>query len=165
MCCLIFPHHNLSFPKLRDPLCVKTDLHVPRRTISRSTQHVTARARWEKRGLLWIKTLREDPFSNHSFCSTPPPPPISLSFQTQVMYKWIEPKICLEGVTGAEPLPPSGDREPCPPCNPGFYNNDTATCSPCPPGTYSDGMKRTENSDLYCIPYSYFSLFLLCVGS
>lgn len=64
-------------------------------------------------------------------------------FQTQVTYKWIEPKICLEGVPGAEPLPPSGEREPCPPCNPGFYNNDTATCSPCPPGTYSDGMKCT----------------------
>lgn len=162
MCSLIFPYHNFSFPKLRDPLCVRTDLHVPRRTISRSTQHVTTRARWEKRGHLWIKTPREDPFSNHSFCSTPSPPFTSLSFQTQVMYKWIEPKICLEGVTGAEPLPPSGDREPCPPCNPGFYNNDTATCSPCPPGTYSDGMKRTENSDLYCIPYSYFSVFALC---
>uniref|UniRef100_A0A671VMN1 Endosome-lysosome associated apoptosis and autophagy regulator family member 2a n=1 Tax=Sparus aurata TaxID=8175 RepID=A0A671VMN1_SPAAU len=61
--------------------------------------------------------------------------------KTQVMYKWMEPKICLEGVADAEPLPPSGEREPCPPCNPGFYNNDTATCSPCPPGTYSDGMK------------------------
>uniref|UniRef100_A0A4W6DDP6 Endosome-lysosome associated apoptosis and autophagy regulator family member 2a n=1 Tax=Lates calcarifer TaxID=8187 RepID=A0A4W6DDP6_LATCA len=61
--------------------------------------------------------------------------------KTQVIYRWIEPKICLEGVTGAETLPPSGEREPCPPCNPGFYNNDTATCSPCPPGTYSDGMK------------------------
>ncbi|XP_022610407.1 UPF0577 protein KIAA1324-like [Seriola dumerili] len=61
--------------------------------------------------------------------------------KTQVIYKWIEPKICLEGVTGAEPLRPSGAREPCPPCNPGFYNNDTATCSPCPPGTYSDGEK------------------------
>lgn len=60
--------------------------------------------------------------------------------KTQVIYKWIEPKICLEGVPGAQSLPPSGDREPCPPCNPGYYNNDTATCSPCPPGTYSDGM-------------------------
>uniref|UniRef100_A0A7N6FA93 MRH domain-containing protein n=1 Tax=Anabas testudineus TaxID=64144 RepID=A0A7N6FA93_ANATE len=61
--------------------------------------------------------------------------------KTQVIYKWIEPKICLEGVTGADKLPPSGEREPCPPCNPGFYNNDTATCSPCPAGTYSDGTK------------------------
>ncbi|KAM7414457.1 hypothetical protein PAMA_019331 [Pampus argenteus] len=71
-----------------------------------------------------------------ALCVTPP-----LTMQTQVIYKWIEPKICLEGVTGAETLPPSGEREPCPPCNPGFYNNDTATCSPCPPGSYSDGMK------------------------
>lgn len=123
------------------------------------------RARWEKRGHLWIKTPRDDLFCNHGFCSVPPPS--SLSFQTQVMYKWIEPKICLEGVIGAEPLPPSGEREPCPPCNPGFYNNDTATCSPCPPGTYSDGMKRTENSvDLYCIPHcrcpSVTSVFARC---
>uniref|UniRef100_A0A672IIG7 Si:ch211-233h19.2 n=1 Tax=Salarias fasciatus TaxID=181472 RepID=A0A672IIG7_SALFA len=61
--------------------------------------------------------------------------------KTQIMYKWIEPKICLENVTGAEPLPPSGKKEPCPPCNPGFYNNDRATCTPCPPGTFSDGTK------------------------
>uniref|UniRef100_A0A665VDZ5 UPF0577 protein KIAA1324-like n=1 Tax=Echeneis naucrates TaxID=173247 RepID=A0A665VDZ5_ECHNA len=61
--------------------------------------------------------------------------------KTQVIYKWMEPKICLENVAGAETLPPSGEREQCPPCNPGFYNNDTATCSPCPPGTFSDGIK------------------------
>ena len=76
-----------------------------------------------------------------------------MEFQTQVIYKWIEPKICLEDVSGAQTLPPSGEREPCPPCNPGFYNNDTATCSPCPPGTYSDGMKRTEIS-VYSISFS-----------
>ncbi|XP_061577949.1 endosome/lysosome-associated apoptosis and autophagy regulator family member 2 [Cololabis saira] len=64
--------------------------------------------------------------------------------KTQIIYKWIEPKICLEGVPGAQMLPPSGEREPCPPCNPGFYNNDTATCSPCPAGTYSDGTKPCE---------------------
>lgn len=71
------------------------------------------------------------------------------------MYKWIEPKICLEGVSGAEPLPPSGEREPCPPCNPGFYNNDSPTCSPCPAGSYSDGTKRTESPD-----FSYYSFIL-----
>ncbi|KAM9376871.1 endosome/lysosome-associated apoptosis and autophagy regulator family member 2 isoform 2-T2 [Pholidichthys leucotaenia] len=64
--------------------------------------------------------------------------------KTQVLYRWIEPKICLEDVDGAESLPPSGPRKPCPPCNPGFYNNNTATCSPCPPGTYSDGRKSCE---------------------
>ena len=64
--------------------------------------------------------------------------------QTQIIYKWIEPKICLEGVSGAVPLPPSGEHKPCPPCNPGFYNNNTAVCSPCQPGTYSDGTKGTN---------------------
>ncbi|XP_065813307.1 endosome/lysosome-associated apoptosis and autophagy regulator family member 2-like [Labrus bergylta] len=76
---------------------------------------------------------KKDYFQIHTACDQ--------EGKTQVMYKWIEPKICLEGVTGAHSLPPGGEREPCPPCNPGFYNNDTATCSPCPPGTYSDGMK------------------------
>ncbi|XP_056137128.1 endosome/lysosome-associated apoptosis and autophagy regulator family member 2 [Lampris incognitus] len=76
---------------------------------------------------------RKDYFQIHTACDS--------DGKTQVIYKWVEPKICLEGVIGAETLPPSGEREPCPPCNPGFYNNDTATCSPCPPGTYSDGIK------------------------
>ncbi|XP_015208687.1 endosome/lysosome-associated apoptosis and autophagy regulator family member 2 isoform X1 [Lepisosteus oculatus] len=64
--------------------------------------------------------------------------------KTQIMYRWIEPKICMENVTGAVTLPPSGEKKPCPPCNPGFYNNDTATCSPCPPDTYSDGTKACQ---------------------
>ncbi|KAL1257061.1 hypothetical protein QQF64_012606 [Cirrhinus molitorella] len=64
--------------------------------------------------------------------------------KTQVIYKWVEPQICLEAAAGAVTLPPSGHREPCPPCNPGFYNNDTATCSPCPAGTYSDGVKACQ---------------------
>uniref|UniRef100_A0A8C1G629 KIAA1324 like n=1 Tax=Cyprinus carpio TaxID=7962 RepID=A0A8C1G629_CYPCA len=63
---------------------------------------------------------------------------------TQVIYKWVEPQICLAAAAGAVTLPPSGQREPCPPCNPGFYNNGTATCSPCPPGTYSDGVKACQ---------------------
>lgn len=79
---------------------------------------------------------KKDYFQLHTACGQ--------DGKTQVTYKWIEPKICLEGVPGAEPLPPSGEREPCPPCNPGFYNHDTATCSPCPPGTYSDGMKSCK---------------------
>lgn len=79
---------------------------------------------------------KKDYFQIHTACDQ--------EGKTQVMYKWIEPKICLEGLPGAEPLPPGGEREPCPPCNPGFYNNDTATCSPCPLGTYSDGIKPCE---------------------
>lgn len=106
---------------------------------------MTKSARWEKRGYLFTKEPVETrsiitvcPFYSNSHL-------FFIWFQTQVIFKWVEPKICLENVTGAVTLPPSGEREPCPPCNPGFYNNDTATCSPCPPGTFSDGMKRTEN--------------------
>ncbi|XP_055030488.2 endosome/lysosome-associated apoptosis and autophagy regulator family member 2 [Misgurnus anguillicaudatus] len=64
--------------------------------------------------------------------------------KTHVIYKWIEPQICLEKARGAVKLPSTGQVEPCPPCNPGFYNNDTATCSPCQPGTYSDGVKACQ---------------------
>ncbi|XP_052008006.1 endosome/lysosome-associated apoptosis and autophagy regulator family member 2-like isoform X2 [Xyrauchen texanus] len=64
--------------------------------------------------------------------------------KTQVIFKWVEPQICLMDALGAVKLPPSGQREPCPPCNPGFYNNGTATCSPCPPGTFSDGVKACQ---------------------
>lgn len=54
-------------------------------------------------------------------------------------------------------LPMSGKQEPCPPCNPGFYNNDTATCSPCPPGTFSDGLKGMEK-----IANTSFFFFFFC---
>ncbi|CAL8263616.1 unnamed protein product [Merluccius merluccius] len=76
---------------------------------------------------------KKDYFQIHTACDS--------EGKTQIIYKWIEPKICLQGVSGAVPLPPSGEHKPCPPCNPGFFNNDTAVCSPCPPGTYSDGTK------------------------
>ncbi|XP_076849513.1 endosome/lysosome-associated apoptosis and autophagy regulator family member 2 isoform X2 [Brachyhypopomus gauderio] len=76
-----------------------------------------------------------DYFQIHSVCDD--------EGQTQILYKWIEPKICLE-TPGAVALPPSGKREPCPPCNPGFYNNNTAVCLPCPQGMYSDGLTECQ---------------------
>ncbi|XP_028814403.1 UPF0577 protein KIAA1324-like isoform X2 [Denticeps clupeoides] len=79
---------------------------------------------------------KKDYFQIHTPCDS--------QGKTQIIYKWIEPKICLDDVEGSVALPPSGEREPCPPCNPGFYNNDTATCSPCPAGTYSDGVKACQ---------------------
>ncbi|XP_043570141.1 UPF0577 protein KIAA1324-like homolog [Chiloscyllium plagiosum] len=60
--------------------------------------------------------------------------------KTQIMYKWITPKLCREDMKNAVQLPPSGEKKPCPPCNPGFYNNETSVCAPCPTGTFSDGM-------------------------
>lgn len=64
---------------------------------------------------------------------------VGFSIQTQVLYRWVEPKICVENTTGAVELPAVGQREPCPPCNPGYYNSNDSTCLPCPPGAHSDG--------------------------
>uniref|UniRef100_A0A7N8WNT3 UPF0577 protein KIAA1324-like n=1 Tax=Mastacembelus armatus TaxID=205130 RepID=A0A7N8WNT3_9TELE len=73
----------------------------------------------------------KDYFQIHTACDS--------EGKTQVLYRWVEPKICVENVTGAVELPATGQREPCPPCNPGYYNSNDSTCLPCPPGTHSDG--------------------------
>ncbi|XP_053318278.1 endosome/lysosome-associated apoptosis and autophagy regulator family member 2 isoform X1 [Spea bombifrons] len=64
--------------------------------------------------------------------------------KTQIMYKWIEPKICREDVPESIKLPASGKKENCPPCNPGFYSNGTSACSPCALGTYSNGIQECK---------------------
>ncbi|KAM8739882.1 endosome/lysosome-associated apoptosis and autophagy regulator family member 2-like isoform 2-T2 [Acanthopagrus schlegelii] len=73
----------------------------------------------------------KDYFQIHTACDS--------EGKTQVLYRWVEPKICVENVTGAVELPATGQRKPCPPCNPGYYNSNDSTCLPCPPGTHSDG--------------------------
>ncbi|KAL1020751.1 hypothetical protein UPYG_G00004170 [Umbra pygmaea] len=76
--------------------------------------------------------------------------PCDSNGQTKLMYKWIEPKVCSESVKGvngseeAEVLPASGQMETCPPCNPGFFVNNSSACKPCPHGTYSNGTACTE---------------------
>ncbi|KAM4701230.1 endosome/lysosome-associated apoptosis and autophagy regulator 1 [Discoglossus pictus] len=69
--------------------------------------------------------------------------PCDANRKTQVMYKWIEPKICSNSVNGATPLPASGSKIPCPPCNPGFYLTNTSSCEPCPSETFSNGTSCT----------------------
>lgn len=59
--------------------------------------------------------------------------------QTQLMYKWVQPKICSETVKGAVKLPASGRKQSCPPCNPGFFFTNSSTCEPCDQGSYSNG--------------------------
>uniref|UniRef100_A0A671N4J3 UPF0577 protein KIAA1324-like n=1 Tax=Sinocyclocheilus anshuiensis TaxID=1608454 RepID=A0A671N4J3_9TELE len=77
-----------------------------------------------------------DYFYTHTTCDS--------SGQTQLMYKWIEPKICSETVEGAVKLPASGEMMACPPCNPGFFSSNTSTCEPCPHGCYSNGTECSE---------------------
>ncbi|KAF4800049.1 hypothetical protein TURU_048522 [Turdus rufiventris] len=59
--------------------------------------------------------------------------------ETQLMYKWAEPKICSEELPQAARLPLSGVKTRCPPCNPGFAKGNGSTCQPCPYGSYSNG--------------------------
>uniref|UniRef100_A0A8D3DHT3 Endosome-lysosome associated apoptosis and autophagy regulator 1 n=1 Tax=Scophthalmus maximus TaxID=52904 RepID=A0A8D3DHT3_SCOMX len=58
--------------------------------------------------------------------------------KTQLMYKWIEPKTCNETIKGAVKLPASGEKNTCPPCNPGFFVTNS-TCEPCTDRLYSNG--------------------------
>ncbi|KAK7892170.1 hypothetical protein WMY93_024133 [Mugilogobius chulae] len=46
--------------------------------------------------------------------------------KTQVVYKWMEPKICLEDVSGAVALPPGGEQT---------YSDGMNPCKKCPAGT------------------------------
>ncbi|XP_062283027.1 endosome/lysosome-associated apoptosis and autophagy regulator 1 [Scomber scombrus] len=65
--------------------------------------------------------------------------PCDAEGKTQLMYKWIEPKICSETVKGAVKLPASGEKQTCPPCNPGFFVTNSSACEPCTSGLYSNG--------------------------
>uniref|UniRef100_A0A667ZZK5 Endosome-lysosome associated apoptosis and autophagy regulator 1 n=1 Tax=Myripristis murdjan TaxID=586833 RepID=A0A667ZZK5_9TELE len=70
--------------------------------------------------------------------------PCDSNGKTQLMYKWIEPKICSESVEGAVKLPASGEMQTCPPCNPGFFVTNSSTCEPCASGFYSNGTACAE---------------------
>uniref|UniRef100_A0A8B9LN31 Si:ch211-163l21.8 n=1 Tax=Astyanax mexicanus TaxID=7994 RepID=A0A8B9LN31_ASTMX len=70
--------------------------------------------------------------------------PCDSTGQTQLMYKWIEPKICSENAEGAVKLPASGEMQTCPPCNPGFFSDNSSVCQPCPQGSYSNGTECSE---------------------
>ncbi|KAG8451374.1 hypothetical protein GDO86_003543 [Hymenochirus boettgeri] len=73
----------------------------------------------------------KDYFYTHTPCDT--------NGETQMMYKWIEPKICSESVKDSVSLPASGVKKKCPPCNPGFYQTNSSSCEPCPINSYSNG--------------------------
>lgn len=73
--------------------------------------------------------------------------------QTQLMYKWIEPKICNENAEGAVNLPASGEMQTCPPCNPGFFTSNSSACQPCPQGFYSNGTGVIHKQHTTCLYY------------
>lgn len=73
----------------------------------------------------------QDYFKLHTPCDD--------SGHTQVVYKWVEPKICRDDVQGSLPLPISNDRITCPPCNPGMEYSNQSMCAFCPTDHYSDG--------------------------
>ncbi|XP_069827528.1 endosome/lysosome-associated apoptosis and autophagy regulator 1 [Dendropsophus ebraccatus] len=65
--------------------------------------------------------------------------PCDANGETQLVYKWIEPKICNSSMEGAIDLPVSNTKIKCPPCNPGFHQSNSTVCQPCPHGMYSNG--------------------------
>ncbi|XP_075709658.1 endosome/lysosome-associated apoptosis and autophagy regulator 1 [Rhinoderma darwinii] len=65
--------------------------------------------------------------------------PCDANRKTQLVYKWIEPKICNNTMEGAKELPVSGTKIKCPPCNPGFHLSNNTICEPCPHGMFSNG--------------------------
>uniref|UniRef100_A0A674JZP5 UPF0577 protein KIAA1324-like n=1 Tax=Terrapene triunguis TaxID=2587831 RepID=A0A674JZP5_9SAUR len=73
----------------------------------------------------------KDYFYTHTACDA--------SGETQLMFKWAEPKSCSEDLPTAMQLPPSGVKTKCPPCNPGFFKTNSSACEPCPSGSYSNG--------------------------
>ncbi|KAM9369366.1 LOW QUALITY PROTEIN: endosome/lysosome-associated apoptosis and autophagy regulator 1 [Phaethornis superciliosus] len=73
----------------------------------------------------------KDYFYTHTACDA--------NGETQLMYKWAEPKICSEELPQAAQLPPSGGKTKCPPCNPGYATSNGTACQPCPHGFYSNG--------------------------
>ncbi|NWU92591.1 K1324 protein, partial [Upupa epops] len=81
----------------------------------------------------------KDYFYTHSACDA--------NGETQLMFKWAEPKICSEELPQAAQLPPSGGKTKCPPCNPGLWGWELGAtpvqgcpllspgCLSCPAGT------------------------------
>ncbi|XP_056413693.1 endosome/lysosome-associated apoptosis and autophagy regulator 1 isoform X2 [Hyla sarda] len=65
--------------------------------------------------------------------------PCDANGETQLIYKWIEPKICNSTMKGTKELPMSGTKIKCPPCNPGFHQSNSTICEPCPQGMFSNG--------------------------
>ncbi|XP_071993394.1 endosome/lysosome-associated apoptosis and autophagy regulator 1 isoform X2 [Engystomops pustulosus] len=79
----------------------------------------------------------KDYFYTHTPCDS--------NGETQLIYKWVEPKICNETMKDAEKLPVSGNKIKCPPCNPGFHQSNSTICEPCPQGMFSNGTSRFGN--------------------
>ncbi|KAG8189614.1 hypothetical protein JTE90_018969 [Oedothorax gibbosus] len=63
---------------------------------------------------------------------------------TQLLYKWVEPKICRDDVPGSTPLPTTSERIPCPPCNPGMEYANHTMCAFCEKDHYSDGAEACK---------------------
>lgn len=64
--------------------------------------------------------------------------------QTQKVYRWTEPKLCRDDLPDAVKLPPDGEIEDCPPCNPGMEPTTSGSCQFCPANHFSDGSSKCE---------------------
>ncbi|KAM9321572.1 endosome/lysosome-associated apoptosis and autophagy regulator 1 [Gastrophryne carolinensis] len=120
-------------------------------TVGASSCQLCPRDTFSTRGASYCIQCEADKYAapGSASCLTRPPcsdkdyfythTPCDVNGETQLMYKWIEPKICNNSVEGATELPETGVKTKCPPCNPGFFMTNTSSCEPCPEDSFSDG--------------------------
>uniref|UniRef100_A0A8C0H422 Endosome-lysosome associated apoptosis and autophagy regulator 1 n=1 Tax=Chelonoidis abingdonii TaxID=106734 RepID=A0A8C0H422_CHEAB len=104
---------------------------------------------YSSKGATSCQRCEPDTYSGSSSCKPRPPctdkdyfythTACDASGETQLMFKWAEPKTCSEDLPTAIHLPPSEVKTKCPPCNPGFFKTNSSACEPCPSGSYSNG--------------------------
>ncbi|XP_055882863.1 endosome/lysosome-associated apoptosis and autophagy regulator family member 2-like isoform X1 [Biomphalaria glabrata] len=89
--------------------------------------------------------------------------PCDADGQTQVIFSWMEPKICNDKDPQSVLLPKNGDLEQCPPCNKGMYRVNNSECAFCQPNHYVDDNSmclecRENTSPNYYIDYQHWSV-------
>ncbi|CAK8671048.1 unnamed protein product [Clavelina lepadiformis] len=95
--------------------------------------------------------MEKDYFATHTACNE--------NKTTMIMYRWAEPKICLDTLEDSVKLPPSGEEKPCSPCNPGFHPSEMG-CEPCKSNSYSNGTHHCLQCPASTSPqYGFFYLW------
>nr|CAB3258740.1 UPF0577 protein KIAA1324-like [Phallusia mammillata] len=91
--------------------------------------------------------MEKDYFATHSKCSK--------NKTTKILYKWVEPKVCLDSLETSVKLPDSNHEKPCAPCNPGF-SYTAKGCVACQKNSYSNGSSECKSCPANTAPHYGF---------